>query len=147
MLWPSLENAIRPRTSYSESRELPAVEPNHLTMELAKKKKKCQFSKNASSLAPPNFRSHLTTEPFSYEILQRQVTLQPTFKYSNPEIIHIRCDLKMKSFPSPSSGLLYQLFSLLSTLFPQIFTRMTSSPFGAQFNQHILGENFPDYPS
>lgn len=81
------------------------------------------------------------------EIRQRQVTLKPTFKHSNPEIIHIRCDLKMKSFPSPSSGLLYQLFSLLSTLFPQIFTRMTFSPFRAQFNQHILGENFPDYPS
>lgn len=52
----------------------------------------------------------------------------------------------MSYFPSPSSGLLHQLFSLPSTIFPQIFTRLGVSPSGTPVKHHFFGEALPDYP-
>lgn len=128
----SSENTISHRTSYAEFWEPPAVKTSLLAMELTKKR---QLSKMSSSLAPPNFQSHLTTKPISYETLKGQVSLKPTFKNNDPEVIHTRCDLKMNSFPRGLSGLLHQLFSLLSKLFPSIFTRLGFLYLG--FNSHI----------
>lgn len=113
MLWPSLENIISHRFTYAEFREPPTVEASHLAMMLAKK---CQLSMKTSSLAPPNFKHRLTTKPFSYETLKRQVYLKPTFTHSDPKAVYARCDLRMNSFPAPLSGLLHQFFFLLSTL-------------------------------
>lgn len=139
MLWPSLENKISHRFAYAEFREPPTVEASYLAMTLAKK---CQLSMKTSSLAPPNFKYHLTTKPFSYETLKRQAYLIVIQRLCMQDMTSERIP---SQFPSQdfciSSSSCFQHSAPPSNLYKVAFLFIY-----AQFVHHLFGEALPDYP-
>lgn len=129
-------------TSYAEFREPPAVETSHLSMELAKK---CQLSKRALSLAPPNFQIiwHWTLFPVRHWKDKDPISLILKIMIQK---LFIQDRNSKWIFPmSPLRTFTSAPFSAFQVLSSSLY-KAGFSLFGTQLQHHLFEETFPDSP-